>query len=329
LRRWIGLALLAAAVATAAWLLALDRYAMFGSPEVFVDIPRGTSSWSIGRSLADAGVIRTPLLFLAARVLHPRSKPLAGEYLFTRPATPLEVFGRIARGDIYRIDVTVPEGANVFEIAALLRHAGLRSAGDFAERALPDEGFLFPSTYSFRRSAMPEDIIAAMRRRFDHAWSELHTTAPQRETVILASLIEKEAVLDSERPRIAAVYLNRLGIGMKLDCDPTVAYAAMLEHRWRGTIFKADLEDPHPYNTYVNAGLPPGPVANPGLASLKAALHPAHTKDLYFVAVPHGSGAHVFSETLDGHQRAVAAYRRAEQKTANSRVARRPGARRR
>ena len=130
-----------------------------------------------------------------------------------------------------------------------------------------------------------------------------------RRTVTLASLVEKETAVPSERDEIASVYSNRLKIGMKLDCDPTVIYAALLENRFRGTIYRSDLDDPHPYNTYRNPGLPPGPIANPGVASLKAALTPKQTEYLYFVAKPDGSGAHAFSRTLDEHNAAVRSYR--------------------
>jgi UPF0755 protein len=141
-------------------------------------------------------------------------------------------------------------------------------------------------------------------------WASLAAKEDVRATVTLASLVEKEGKVEEERPLIAAVYRNRLKIGMKLDADPTTIYASILEGRYRGTIYKSDLESPHPYNTYRNRGLPPGPIANPGLASLKAALNPAPGKHLYFVAVPDGSGRHIFSETYEAHIGAVAAYRR-------------------
>ena len=150
-----------------------------------------------------------------------------------------------------------------------------------------------------------------MRAQFDQVWRRIAKGAPSRETVILASLVEKEAVLEGERARIAGVYANRLKIGMKLDADPTVEYAARLDGRWRGTIYKSDLASRNLYNTYMHPGLPPGPIANPGEASLRAALKPEQTKAIYFVAAPDGSGTHVFSETFAAHEKAVAAYRRA------------------
>jgi UPF0755 protein len=140
-------------------------------------------------------------------------------------------------------------------------------------------------------------------------WQGLHTTANAHETVTLASLVEKESKLVDERPHVAAVFANRARIGMKLDCDPTTIYAALLDHRYRGTIYRSDLASGNPYNTYQHAGLPPGPIANPGLASIKAALMPAESDALYFVLRPDGSGAHEFSKNIAAHQAATARYR--------------------
>jgi UPF0755 protein len=153
-----------------------------------------------------------------------------------------------------------------------------------------------------------------MTGRFRRAWKEAGGGRDVQAAVTLASLIEKETARDDERARIASVYRNRHRIGMALQCDPTVIYAAQLEGRYRGVIYRSDLESKNPYNTYVHAGLPPGPIANPGLASLKAALHPAESSYLYFVAIPGGAGAHQFSERLETHQLAVAKYRRADHK---------------
>jgi len=281
------------------------------SPPVFVEIPKGTSSLEIGKKLALAGVIRHWSLFPLARVMRPASRPQAGEYRFTESATPAEVLDRMARGDVYYVELVVPEGADVFDIAEMIERHGLGSAAAFVEKAAGDEGYLFPSTYRFKRTAGIEQVRKAMHAQFDKVWRRIARGAPSRETVILASLVEKEAVLDSERARIAGVFSNRLRAGMKLDCDPTVAYAARLDGRWRGTIYQSDLASPNRYNTYKHPGLPPGPIANPGEASLKAALKPSDTKEIYFVADPDGGGAHVFSETFAAHEKAVAAYRRA------------------
>lgn len=288
----------------------LDSYTGFTQP-VFVEIPRGTGSLEIGKRLALAGVIRHWSLFPLARILKPASGAQAGEYRFEAAATPAEVLSRMARGDVYYVELVVPEGADVFDIAEEVERLGLAKSEDFVAEAADDEGYLFPSTYEFKRSATPAQIRKAMRAQFDKVWRKIAKGAPSRETVILASLVEKEAVLEGERGRIAGVYANRLKIGMKLDADPTVEYAARLDGRWRGTIYKSDLESSNRYNTYVHPGLPPGPIANPGEASLRAALKPEETKAVYFVVAPGGGGAHVFSETLAAHEKAVAAYRRA------------------
>lgn len=304
------LLLLAVVVAvTAAMFVHGSSYKDFSEP-VFVEIPKGTSSLEIGKRLALAGVIRHWSLFPLARLMRPSARPQAGEYRFVDSATPSAILDRMARGDVYYVQLVVPEGADVFDIAEQIERHGLASAEKFVAEAAGDEGYLFPSTYHFKRSATISQIRRTMRTQFDKVWRRIARGAPSRETVILASLVEKEAVLDSERARIAGVYSNRLRIGMKLDCDPTVAYAARLDGRWRGTIYKSDLANANRYNTYVHAGLPPGPVANPGEASLKAALKPAESKEVYFVAAPGGGGAHVFSETFAAHEKAVAAYRR-------------------
>lgn len=303
-----------AALAAGHYFVRMDVYRGFTQP-VFVDIPKGTSSLDIGRMLAASGVIRDPWLFLLARLTRPGAKPLAGEYLFDEASTPARVFARIARGDVYMIELRVPEGSNVFDIAALVERAGLGGSSDFVKLALPQEGYLFPSTYRFKRSTPQQAIVRAMRAEFDKVWERL-AGEPERmqQTVTLASLVEREAVLDAERPHIAGVYANRLERGMKLDCDPTVEYAALLDGRWHGVIYKSDLASLNRYNTYQHAGLPPGPIANPGEESLKAALRPAQTADLYFVAKPDHSGGHVFNESFSGHEAAVATYRHGERK---------------
>jgi UPF0755 protein len=303
------LLLMAIVAVAAALFIHGSSYKGFAEP-VFVEIPKGTSTLEIGKKLALAGVIRHWSLFPLARLMRPSARPQAGEYRFADSATPSAILDRMARGDVYYVQLVVPEGADVFDIAEQIERHGLSTAKEFIAEAAGDEGYLFPSTYHFKRSTTTAQIHQTMRAQFDKVWRRIARGAPSRETVILASLVEKEAVLDSERARIAGVYANRLRIGMKLDCDPTVAYAARLDGRWRGTIYKSDLASPNPYNTYVHAGLPPGPIANPGEASLRAALKPAETNEIFFVVAPGGGGAHVFSETFAAHEKAVAAYRR-------------------
>lgn len=320
-----GLILAAVAAAALLYLVKADRYAGFAE-EAFVDIPLGTRSVRIAGMLADAGAVRHPWLFLLARAMHPNWKPLAGEYRFSEPASPERVLERLARGDVFTVELRVPEGTDVFGLAELVEAAGLAPRSEFLKAALPHEGYLFPSTYRFSRKTGARQIVETMRRKFEQVWQELGGTEERkRETVILASLVEAEAVKDSERARIAGVFLNRLRKGMRLECDPTVKYAAKREGRWRGSIFRSDLESRNHYNTYVWYGLPPGPVTNPGRKSLEAALHPAETEDLYFVARAGGDGGHVFSVDYDAHRKAVREYRRGQNHAprpgANSRMA--------
>ncbi len=317
----LGAALLAGA---AAFMLLFVRAGEFPE-ETFVELPKGTGTRAIGRLLADAGVIRSEWQFVLIRALRPRATLKAGEYSFRRPASPWQVFDRIARGDVFLYSLVVPEGQNMFDIAGHLASATRMPKDQFLEAARDPslirdldpqapslEGYLFPDTYRFPRKTSPEQLAKMMTERFRKAWRQLGPPkAGVHETVTLASLVEKEARVPAERPLVSSVYVNRLKIGMPLQCDPTTAYAALLENRWRGTIYRADLDSPHPYNTYRNAGLPPGPIANPGLESLKAALQPAQTDYLYFVAKGDGSGEHAFSTELAGHARAVEQYRRA------------------
>ena len=300
-----------------------SRYRGFGD-ETFVEIPRGTSSQGIANLLAQAGVVRSRWDFLAARMLARTRVLQAGEYRFNRAATPVEVARRIARGDVFYYELVVPEGKNIFDIGAAVEELGLFPAAKFVAaardpslirdldpRAPSLEGYLFPNTYRLSRATTPEKLCSIMTGKFREVWRGLHTSAGVHETVTLASMVEKEGKLSEERPEIAAVFENRLKIGMKLDCDPTTIYAALLRNDYRGTIYRSDLQSDAPYNTYQHAGLPPGPIANPGLASLRAALHPADSDALYFVLRPDGSGAHQFSKTIAEHEAAVAKYHRA------------------
>ena len=181
---------------------------------------------------------------------------------------------------------------------------------DLAPSAPSLEGYLFPATYRLGHKSTIKDICLAMTAQFRKVHSELGMLGDPNRTVTLASMIEKEARLPAERPRIAGVYAARLRIGMKLDCDPTVIYAAQLQGKWSGEIRRADLASSNRYNTYKNPGLPPGPIASPGRDSLRAALHPMETDDLFFVAERGATGAHVFSKDLAAHDKAVSSYRR-------------------
>ncbi|MGB7762951.1 MAG: endolytic transglycosylase MltG [Bryobacteraceae bacterium] len=323
----LGLAILAGVVFAGwcGWRLTRP-YQAFGA-ETFVEFPRGTGSRALAAALAKAGVVRSRWDFLLARALAPTRVLRAGEYRFNRPASPVEVFDRIARGDAFYYTLVVPEGKNMFDIAAAAANLGLFPAPQFLDAAHdpslvrdidPDaptlEGYLFPSTYKLGRHTKPAALCRMMTARFRDAWRSLGVSAPVHRTVTLASLVEKECKLPAERPRVAAVFANRLRLEMALDCDPSTIYAALVEERYRGAIHRSDLASGNPYNTYRHAGLPPGPIANPGLDSMRAVLEPAETDALYFVLRPDGSGAHQFSSSMAAHQAAVALYRRGKKK---------------
>lgn len=318
--------LLAVAVALA---LTLGGYWYFGpfrgfANETFVEIHRGMSSRQIARQLTHQGVVRSTWAFLAVRLLHPRATLQAGEYRFGAAQTPWQVFEEIRKGEIFYEDFTVPEGSNIFDIANLLEQADLVRPDAFLKEAAdpemvrdldsaaPDlEGYLFPSTYRVKHSTTAKELCRLMTTEFRKQYALLNPP-PQsdvHEIVTLASLVEKESAIPQERPVIASVFLNRLKLHMPLQCDPTTVYAALLENRYRGVIRKSDLASANPYNTYAHAGLPPGPIANPGAQSLTAVLRPANTNYIYFVAKPDGSGSHVFSATLTEHEKAVLVYR--------------------
>jgi UPF0755 protein len=303
----------------------LSPYRGFGA-ETFVEIEHGMSSREIAQTLAAQGVVRSPWAFLAIRALHPKAALEAGEYRFDSPQTAWAVFNKIRRGDVFYEEFTIPEGSNIFDIAGLLQRsdtvdpdAFLKAAANPAsirdlDPVTPDlEGYLFPSTYRVTHRTTAVELCRMMTTEFRRQWAALGGKARIAEThrwVTLASLVEKETAVSQERPLVAAVFLNRLRLDMPLQCDPTTVYAALLENRYRGVIHKSDLASANPYNTYAHAGLPPGPISNPGASSLKAALAPADTDYLYFVAKPDGSGSHHFSSTLVEHEKAVLAYRK-------------------
>ncbi len=300
------------------------------SEPTFVDIAPGTSATHIGAQLESAGIIRSRWAFLAVRLLrHRRLK--AGEYRFEKSASVVDVYDRIARGDIFTVAVTIPEGWTRHEIAARLEQAGLGTAVGFLDATVSDvgqihdldpqavnlEGYLFPDTYRFSRHATEAQMVDAMVHRFRTEARQLNLSQHVHDVVTLASLVEKETAVSQERPLVASVLLNRLAKGMPLMTDPAVIYGLHEQGKWRGAIYASDLSDPAhdtPYNTYRHTGLPPGPIANPGTASLRAAMHPANTDYLYFVAAGNDPQGHsLFASTLQEHQRNVALYRKAKQ----------------
>jgi UPF0755 protein len=278
----------------------------------FLQFPKGSGTRAIAQKLADAGIVRYAWEFWIERAIHPRARLQAGEYKFDHAATVTEVFDRLGRGDVFYFSFTVPEGSNMFDIAKLLDAEGIMSGQDFLKAAENMEGFLFPSTYRVSHATTPEALCQTMTAQFHKEWAKLmpDPTTDMVKVVTLASMIEKETGVATERPVVGSVFTNRLRIGMALDCDPTVIYAALLDDRYRGRIHRSDLDNKNPYNTYQHAGLPPGPIANPGASSLAAALHPADTDFLYFVAKPDHDG-HVFTSNLAAHNKAVESYRHA------------------
>lgn len=325
LLRLLALAVFVAAIG-GAWIVhRLNQpYKGFSDP-IFVEFERGTSTRSIATVLADKGVIEDRWLFLAARGLRRGENLQAGEYKFDKPASPFEIMGRLARGDIYYMELLVPEGFNMYDIAEAVGKLGTMRPETFLAAARnpamirdldPDapslEGYLFPNKYRVYRHTTAQQICRMMTGEFRERWKALQTTANVHNTVTLAAMVEREARRPDERPIVASVFHNRLRIGMKLDCDPTTVYAALLDNRYRGTIHRSDLANTSPWNTYQHAGLPPGPIANPGLSSIQAVLTPAETPYLYFVARADGSGGHNFSESLGEHYAAVAQYQRAK-----------------
>ena len=323
LRRLAAPALVAALAAGYVAYRLSRPYAAFGA-ETFVEFPKGTSTSQIAAMLEKAGVVGHSWEFLAARALHPRRALQAGEYQFTKPASVLEVYNRIARGDVFYYVLVVPEGQNMFDIGAEAQRLKLFPAADFLraardpssirdlDPAAPSlEGYLFPSSYRLDRHVTPERLCRLMTGRFREVWKDLESPQDVHRVVTLASLVEREARFAMDRPLISSVFHNRLKIGMKLDCDPTTIYAALLDGRYKGTIHQSDLASTNRYNTYRNAGLPPGPIANPGKDSLLAAMHPAETAYLYFVLRPDGSGAHNFSKSITEHLVATSQFRRA------------------
>ena len=296
------------------------------------EIPPGLSARAVLRMLHERGVIADEKLTLAYVVLSGKRKALkAGEYSFEGPVTAYQAIDALVTGAVHLYRFTVPEGLTLTEVALKWQEQGFGKAEEFVTAARDSvdlvhdleggvaggpslEGYLFPETYSFPIRTTPRQAIEAMVGRFRAVLEQLKKSVPAeswplnvRDTVILASLIEEEAAVNDERALIASVYLNRLKMKILLQCDPTVVYALEKSNKYRGRLTLADLKFDSPYNTYRYRGLPPGPIANPGLRSLAAATQPASSPYIFFVRTT--DGRHTFSETLAAHNRAVAAYR--------------------
>jgi UPF0755 protein len=327
--RWRLLLLAFGAAAAGLLWLASDLLSPYRgySGNMLLVIEPGSRAPQVGDLLVARGVLRHRLPFLVRYwASRPRHTLRAGEYLFDRPLRPIDVYRRLVQGDVVLHPVVIPEGSDRFDIARILNlRLGIDTAQffrvtqqavairDLDPRAPSLEGYLFPDTYRFPRGVSAATVVITMLARFRHiagtrfANQQPSSSAGWHEVMTLASLVEKETPEASERPLIAGVFERRLERGMPLQSDPTVVYAARLDHRPVGPITQSDLGFDSPYNTYRHSGLPPGPIANPGEASIQAAFHPADGDALYFVANNHGG--HVFARTLTDHQRNVSRYR--------------------
>ena len=319
--RTLFASILIAVVALAGWLAWALWAPVTPQGHKSVLLRPGYSTRRIAGELRSAGVIRSTDAFVLWHYLHRKRSLKAGEYLFEKPASAAQIHERLARGDIYVHTVVIPEGYTLFDIAQAIQNAGLGSEEDFIRVATSDtrliadlspaakslEGYLFPATYEFTRTESTEDMVAAMVKQFRAVAREIGLTSDVQRTVTMASIIEKETAVPEERPLVASVYYNRLQKRIALQADPSIIYAELLKGTYDGALHHADLETESAYNTYRHAGLPPGPIGNPGKSSLEAAMHPAVSDYYYFVS--DGSGHHRFAESLEEHNRNVAKLR--------------------
>lgn len=305
-------------VAGATW-AALEGHRRFTGPGPLAEatsvvIAKGSGLEAIARQLAAARVVPDPYSFMIGAKMR-RAGLRAGEYAFPAHITPLDAMTMMAEGRTVVHKLTIAEGLTVRQALQEVAEADYLS-GIVTRK--PAEGWLLPETWHLSRDDNRDEVVArmekSMRQALDQAWAGRAADLPiksKEEALVLASIVERETALKTERPLVAAVFLNRLRIGMRLQSDPTVIYGVsdklgVLDR----PISRADLDNPHPWNTYVIDGLPPTPIANPGRASIEAVLHPAKSDALYFVA--DGSGGHVFANSLDEHNRNVANWRKVE-----------------
>jgi UPF0755 protein len=335
---WLFFIAMLAAAAWFAWALLIP---VEPPGQTFVMLHPGYSTRRIASELKSAGVIRSEEAFILWHYVRRRRSLKAGEYLFDKPRNIIEVQKRLRRGDVYFHTVVVPEGFTMFDIARAVEAAGLGPAQDFLKVAQSDtaliadlapgapslEGYLFPDTYQFSRMLTMHEMAAAMVKQFRQVahqigliqaagTSEPASTSPQimvetdvERTVIMASIVEKETSVADERPLVASVYYNRLAKRIALDADPSIIYGELLAGTYTGALHHEDMRFRSAYNTYSHAGLPPGPIGNPGKSALEAAIHPAQSDYYYFVA--DAQGHHRFARTIEEHNNNVAAYRRA------------------
>jgi UPF0755 protein len=323
----LGLAALAGGAGAAWWHETVLPKIAEGAPAVRLVVPPGASAEAIARQLHALGLVRHPLVFrVLAQVRGKGAQLKAGEYALSGPLSLEGVLDVLARGEVARRDLTVPEGRSLEEIGALVAAQGIgleaflvaardpAPVRDLDPEAADLEGYLFPDTYDVPRAPeAPRALVRRMAQRFREVIGpELPRIAERgltvRQVVTLASIVELETASAPERPRIAAVFLNRLEKGMPLQTDPSIVYALKKAGRWDGNIRRQDLDILSPYNTYRRPGLPPGPLGSPGREAILAVLEPAETKELYFVS--RNDGTHEFSETLTQHNRAVTRYQR-------------------
>ena len=320
----VFLVLLQAAVVLLAFLL-MDTPSEKEWRKARVLIPKGCPTSEVVRLLAARNILRHPVVFrLLVSGTWTGKKMKYGEYAFQDPPSAVDIWWKIYRGKVTRYQVTIPEGSNLFEVAEILGSQELADPEKFLEAASSPEvlrrlgiagataeGFLFPETYLFEKSMSHLDILEAMvrqfRRRIPTEWERKARDEgfSLLELVTMASIIEKETGVNQEGPLVSAVIRNRLALGMPLQMDPTVIYG--LKH-FGAELTKKNLQTPSPYNTYLNRGLPPGPIANPGISAIRAALFPAKTDYLYFVS--RNDGSHTFSRTLQEHNEGVAYLRK-------------------
>jgi UPF0755 protein len=321
-----GFALAVLAAALLAAFLLFDSNPAGNWEGKLVLVPKGSPLPEVVEIFREGGVLPHPLAFRALVLLTFSGRRLHyGEYAFPTPPSAFEAWRRLVRGDVIKYEVTVPPGANLYDVAELLEKKKLAKAEAFLAMAaspivlrrleIPGEsaeGYLFPDSYIFVKPVTPEEILEFMVRQFRR---EVPPDAEKRakeaglslhQVVTIASIIEKETGIEEEKPIVSAVIRRRLALDMPLQMDPTVIYGVK---RFDGTVTRKDLRTAGPYNTYLNRGLPPGPIANPGLAALAAALNPSKAEYLYFVS--RNDGSHTFSRTLPEHNRAVEQFRRA------------------
>jgi len=324
--------ILIAILGTAGWLAWAVLMPVTPSAQTFVMLRPGFSTHRIAAELKGAGIIRSEKAFVLWHYLHHRRSLKAGEYLFEKSANMLDVQRRLRHGDVYVHTVVVPEGFTMFDIARAIEAAGLGPAQDFLNVAQSDttqiadiapgarslEGYLFPDTYEFSRMMTMQEMAAAMVKQFRQVATQIglipgaSNSTPDAGrgipmVVTMASIVEKETSVAEERAMVASVYYNRLAKNIALDADPSIIYAELLAGTYQGALHHADMQFASAYNTYRHAGLPPGPIANPGRSALEAAMHPAQSDYYYFVA--DAQGHHRFARTIEEHNKNVVAYR--------------------